>query len=189
MAAIGRIESGRRDADGTVNPWPWSINVEGIDHVYETKAEVMAAVADFQASGVRSIDVGCMQVNLMYHPDAFTSLDQAFDPAANAAYAARFLTELYKQTGAWEQATAWYHSATPGVGADYQRKVYAVLPEEQRREPPSAGSVGGGGYMLTNTAPAARIIPLAAGNTGRSLADYRSTPILAVLRPAPRLPL
>lgn len=27
--------------------------------------------------GVHSINVGCMQVNLIHHPDAFTSLDHA----------------------------------------------------------------------------------------------------------------
>ena len=64
----------------------------------------------------------------MYHPNAFALLDQAFDPVANANYAARFLTELYGQTHSWNQATARYHSATPELGADYQRKVAAALP-------------------------------------------------------------
>ena len=77
MAAIGRIESGRRDAQGQVDPWPWSINVEGVDHIYETRAEAIAAVRGFQAAGKKSIDVGCMQVNLMFHPTAFASIEQA----------------------------------------------------------------------------------------------------------------
>ena len=133
MAAIGRIESGRPDAEGKISPWPWTINVEGEGHIYDSKAAVIAAVREFQARGIRSIDAGCMQVNLMYHPDAFASLDQAFDPTANAVYAAHFLNELYAATHSWEQATANYHSATPGIGADYQRKVAAVLPEELKR--------------------------------------------------------
>ncbi len=149
MAAIGRVESGRRDdATGRVDPWPWSINAAGLDHVYQTKGEAIAAVRAFQTAGVRSIDVGCMQVSLLFHPDAFASLDDAFDPARNAAYAARFLAELRAQTGSWQTATAWYHSATPELGADYQRRVMAVLPEEEqrpaatparRRRPPDAG--------------------------------------------------
>ncbi len=133
MAAIARVESGRKEPDGTVNPWPWSINVEGEEHIYDTKAEAIAAVTAFQAKGIRSIDVGCMQVNLMYHPDAFPTLEQAFDPVANATYAAKFLVQLHDQTGAWPTATAWYHSATPDLGADYQRRVMAVWPEEQKR--------------------------------------------------------
>ncbi len=193
MAAIGRIESGRREADGSINPWPWSINVEGTDHIYDSKAQAIEAVTAFQAQGIRSIDVGCMQVNLMYHPNAFASLDQAFDPMANAAYAARFLTELNKQTGSWEQATAWYHSATPGVGDAYQRKVLAVLPDERQRQPapggPLAATAGTGAWMLSNNAVAARVIPLPAGTAGRGLAAYRATPILATIRPITRLPL
>ena len=89
---------------------------------YETKADAVAAVRAMQARGVQSIDVGCGQINLMHHPDAFASLEQAFDPQANAAYAARFLKELFAQTGDWSKAAAMYHSATPELGADYQQK-------------------------------------------------------------------
>jgi soluble lytic murein transglycosylase-like protein len=66
-----------------------------------------------------------MQVNLMHHPGAFASLDAAFDPATNALYAARFLNSLYGVSGSWVQATAAYHSETPAIGADYQRRVMA----------------------------------------------------------------
>lgn len=132
MAAIARIESGRPDGRGGVSPWPWTINVEGAGYFYNSKAEAIAAVRDFQARGARSIDVGCMQVNLMFHPTAFASLDEAFDPLANARYAAKFLNTLYDQTHDWTKATAFYHSATPALGTPYQRKVFAVLPDEQR---------------------------------------------------------
>ena len=141
MAAIGHVESGRRDAQGVVHPWPWTINAEGAGQMFDTKAEAIAAVRALQAKGVQSIDVGCMQVNLMFHPTAFASLDQAFDPVANANYAARFLSDLYAQTHSWTQATALYHSATPELGADYQRKVAAVLPEELQRSRDSPGNV------------------------------------------------
>ena len=133
MAAIGRIESGRVNGQGTVHPWPWTINAEGEGHYYDSKAEAIAAVRALQARGVRSVDVGCMQVNLMFHPDAFDSLEDAFDPLLNAHYAARFLNTLYAQTGTWVRATANYHSATPELGDDYQRKVAAVLPDELRK--------------------------------------------------------
>ena len=116
LAAISRVESGRRDpVTGAVHPWPWTVNAEGQGFFYDTKAEAVAAVRAMQARGVRSIDVGCVQINLMHHPDAFPSLELAFDPQANAAYAAQFLKELYAQTGDWNKAAAMYHSATPGT--------------------------------------------------------------------------
>jgi hypothetical protein len=123
LGAIGDVESGRPDDKGIVRPWPWTINAEGRGQFFATKQDAIAAVRALQLSGVRSIDVGCMQVNLMYHPNAFASLDEAFDPPANALYAARFLNSLYGASQSWVQATAAYHSETPAIGADYQRRV------------------------------------------------------------------
>jgi hypothetical protein len=215
MAAIGRVESGRAEPDGSVNPWPWSINAEGEGHVFESKAEAIAAVRALQARGVHSIDVGCMQVNLMHHPDAFPTLEQAFDPVANAQYAAHFLLQLKDETGTWPTATAWYHSATPELGADYQRRVMAVWPEEQQRHdapPPPAfassyasgfasGFKGGfangfangfgapvrGGFAFNRAAPV-RVIPLPGGVTGRGLAAYRAAPIPVIVPAVPAMP-
>ena len=133
MAAIARVESGRPDAQGAIHPWPWTINAEGAGQYFASKDAALAAVRALQARGVRSIDIGCMQVNLLHHPAAFATLDQAFDPATNAAYAARYLNDLYTATRDWTRATASYHSATPELGEAYQRRVAAVWPEEQRR--------------------------------------------------------
>ena len=141
LSAISKVESGRADADtGTMQAWPWTINAEGVGHFYESKAEAIAAAQAMQARGIRSMDVGCLQVNLSYHPNAFASLDQAFDPQANALYAARFLTELFQQQGSWPHAAAAYHSQSPGLGADYQRKVLDVWATPDR---PRTGSGGG----------------------------------------------
>ena len=133
MAAIARVESGRPDAQGAIHPWPWTINAEGAGQYFASKDAALAAVRALQARGVRSIDIGCMQVNLLHHPAAFATLDQAFDPATNAAYAARYLNDLYAATRDWTRATASYHSATPELGEAYQRRVAAIWPEEQRR--------------------------------------------------------
>jgi hypothetical protein len=147
MAAIGVVESGKRDASGQVSPWPWTINAEGVGHWFATKAEAIAAVQSLQASGVRSIDVGCMQINLMHHADAFGSLEQAFDPGANASYAGRFLTQLYGQTGTWPKAAAGYHSLTPEIGEEYERRVMAVWQHQ-----PEGPNVPGQAYASASSA-------------------------------------
>jgi hypothetical protein len=127
LAAISLVESGRPDpANGIVHPWPWTIDANGVGQFFATKAEAIAAVMQLQAQGVRSIDIGCMQINLLHHPDAFATLDQAFDPAANAAYAVRFLKALYAQTNDWPRSVAAYHSNTPQLADDYQRRVLAI---------------------------------------------------------------
>ena len=124
MPAIARVESGRPDPrTGVVQPWPWTINAEGVGRFFDTKEQAIAAVLALQARGVRSIDVGCMQVNLLHHPFAFSSLEEAFDPLSNALYAGRFLAALYGQLASWPVAAAAYHSQTPELGAEYRRRV------------------------------------------------------------------
>jgi len=195
MAAIGRVESGRPDAStGAMHPWPWTINAEGQGSYYDSKAEAVAAVRALQARGVRSIDVGCMQVNLLHHPEAFASLDEAFDPMMNANYAARLLNELHAQTNDWSRAAALYHSATPDLAAAYQRKVLGAWFEERRLAGGAplltqAWSVtpGGGlrpGALLHAGLPAP--MPRGATPVGRSLAAYRAAPILLATWPRPR---
>lgn len=143
LPAISRVESGRLDpATGHVRAWPWTINVEGNGTFFETKADAVAAVKAIQARGQRSVDVGCMQVNLMYHPTAFADLDAAFDPPTNAAYAARFLLALYAHTRDWNLATAWYHSAEQDRGEDYQRRVFGRVMTPMG--PPSLAALGAG---------------------------------------------
>lgn len=162
LRSIAFVESGRVDpATGRAVPWPWTINVGGTGYFYEGKEEAIAAVQAFQARGVRSIDVGCAQVNLMHHASAFSSLDGAFDPGTNAAYAARFLTDLHRATGSWPMAAAGYHSRTGDIGIAYARKVMEIWPGSARYGSlPSAtlqttalGAALRGGIGAANTMP------------------------------------
>jgi hypothetical protein len=120
LRAIAITESGRYSKEaGRSLAWPWTINVSGKGYQYNTKAEAIAAVKQFQAGGAKSIDIGCMQINLKYHPDAFNSLEQAFEPRYNIAYAAKFLTDIYKKEGSWEAAISNYHNANDAIGRQY----------------------------------------------------------------------
>lgn len=127
MGTIALVESGRAIGKRVV-PWPWSINVGGTGYTYPTKEAAIEAVRGFTAAGQRSIDVGCMQINLLAHPTAFDSLDTAFEPAANTAYAARFLRSLMQQSGRISTAMTAYHSQTPELANDYARRLLAVWP-------------------------------------------------------------
>jgi hypothetical protein len=126
LGAISLTETGRIDADsGRIRPWPWTLNAEGEGHYFETPQQAIAAVQKLQARGVRSIDVGCLQINLMYHPNAFASLEEAFDPRGNANYAARFLNALYADGKDWTHAIGAYHSETRALGDAYRVLVMA----------------------------------------------------------------
>ncbi len=126
LLAIGRVESGRWDSGrGRVTAWPWTINAGGKGLYFATKDDAARTVRDLLNGGTRSIDVGCFQINLLWHPTAFANLEQAFDPDANAAYAARFLLALFSQTGSWEGAVEAYHSADPALGFAYRQQVFS----------------------------------------------------------------
>lgn len=127
LAAMARVESGRRTAQGGVAPWPWTINARGEGRTFETQGEALHAVRRLQAEGTRLIDVGCLQVNLHHHPQAFASLEDAFSPMANARYAARFLRQLRERTGDWMLAVAHYHSAEAERGGAYRQRVLLAL--------------------------------------------------------------
>ncbi len=178
MRAIGVVETGRPDpSTRTVQPWPWSVDADGQSRFYDTKAEAIAAVQALQAAGVRSIDVGCMQVNLFYHPTAFASLDEAFDPLANARYAARFLAALYRREGTWAAAAAAYHSQTPALGASYAQRVMAVWPGIGRPAGRTArpGLPGGRVAVMLNGAAPMRMLSLDQ-IIGRAPAEVASDP-------------
>jgi hypothetical protein len=136
LTRIAIVESGRHEpGQGMRQPWPWTINWEGNAEYLATKDAAVARVRHLLATGVTSVDVGCMQVNLQYHPDAFADLDEAFEPRTNVAYAAHFLRSLYAASGSWDTAAAFYHSQTPALAAAYivrlnqaKREASAVAP-------------------------------------------------------------
>jgi len=127
LVSIGMVESGRVDSlSGRVAPWPWTVNADGTGHYFDSKADAIAFTRLAESYGAQDVDVGCFQISLQNHPDAFATLDAAFDPGDNATYAAAFLTQLKPQTGSWNTAIADYHSAVPDLGLPYQRRVLAA---------------------------------------------------------------
>ncbi len=125
LSAIARAESGRPVPPlKGLQPWPWAINADSAAYYFDSKAAAVAWTTQALARGVRQIDVGCMQINLQSHPSAFRSIDEAFDPAANASFAARYLLQLRDDAaGNWYVATGWYHSHTPELAEPYRQRV------------------------------------------------------------------
>ncbi|MDH3738156.1 MAG: transglycosylase SLT domain-containing protein [Alphaproteobacteria bacterium] len=133
LTAISFAESGKWDAEKqAIIAWPWTVTSGGKGHFFPDKQSAIAFVRDLQQKGVRNIDVGCMQVNLHYHPKAFSSLDEAFDPKSNARYAARFLGELHQSNKSWSAAVQRYHSADPKRGGAYRERVLNFWQKKQR---------------------------------------------------------
>lgn len=170
LTAISLAEAGRSGGDdGALVAWPWTINVAGRGQFFETKEEAVAEVRKLLDSGQRSIDVGCMQINLRYHPDAFQTVDDAFDPAKNVAYGAKFLVQLRSLQGTWPKAVERYHSSEDGRREQYRTRVMALWDTEARRVVMNA-------VMAEDTdSPYHRAIrDFAAGNYAAALDKYQA---------------
>ncbi|HVC61985.1 MAG TPA: lytic transglycosylase domain-containing protein [Acetobacteraceae bacterium] len=177
LAAIGRVETGRSGpARQAPHPWPWSLNADGAGSMAPTRRDAIARVRALRARGTQSIDVGCFQVNLLYHPGAFPTLRAAFDPFANARYAGRFLTTLRRRTGSWDAAIMAYHSAQPARGGAYRDKVLAVWSADLAQQSRLSGEL-----TRTVVAGVAVYTPHTRGNAPAMLRLYQTnmnTPII-----------
>jgi soluble lytic murein transglycosylase-like protein len=133
LESVALTESGRwQKAYNRQVAWPWTVNANGKGYYLNSKAEAIAKVKSLQRSGIRSIDVGCMQVNLHFHKEAFTSVEMALEPAYNVRYAAKFLRDLRVRNGTWSGAVGNYHSGTPALHNKYRLKVLQTWQKNRR---------------------------------------------------------
>ncbi len=186
LEAIARTESGRADPrTGRFAPWPWTINAEGQGQYFETKDQAIAAVQALRARGVTVIDAGCMQVNLHHHPDAFPTLEHAFDPGANARYAALFLKRLNATRNDWELSAAHYHSTTPERAEAYRLKVLANWPQMAGRltEEQRISALAGAWAASSGTIRPSAFGPRALVMTQQPMLHGRASPLLEPIPP------
>lgn len=125
LLALTRTETGRRQ-NGRLEPWPWTVNMEGAGHWFANEDSARAYVFKHFKTGARSFDVGCFQINYKWHGDAFRSIEAMFDPEENALYAAQFLRSLKKPNQTWVEAAGAYHSTTPTYAQKYKRRFKAI---------------------------------------------------------------
>lgn len=182
LLGIGLQEAGIDRGDG-LTVWPWSVNVAGEGRFLSGPAEAVSWVRARQAEGEELIDVGCMQVNLRWHPDAFTSLEEGFDPARNVDYAARYLVGLWERTGDWRAAVGRYHSADPARAARYLAGVETNLRVLDRMSaPPVDGDLDRLLDALVSDAPEGAPRPLWSAGLGAS--GGREGPVYGLYGPS-----
>ncbi|WP_347938845.1 lytic transglycosylase domain-containing protein [Rickettsia oklahomensis] len=127
LHSIALKESGKKHTTRKIRiVWPWTVNVEGKSYYFNSKRQAVGFVRIELIKGRESIDIGCMQINLRHHLEAFDSLEQAFDPNNNIRYGAKFLRSKYDQLGSWHKAIAHYHSATHALGFKYKQDVVKI---------------------------------------------------------------
>jgi hypothetical protein len=142
LTAISLAESGRWDDRRKASfAWPWTVTNGASATYYPTKEEAIEGVKELRAAGKTNIDVGCMQINLHHHPNAFESLEDAFDPVTNVGYASRFLAGLQKETESWAEAAGRYHSSDPTRLGAYRDKVLGLWERVSGRKQTELGKI------------------------------------------------
>jgi hypothetical protein len=143
LTAVAVSESGRYDRDRRrVAPWPWTVNNAGDGRYFPTKDEAIHHVERLRAAGERNIDVGCMQVNLMHHPDAFASLEEAFEPSRNSPMGRGSWMRSGRRHG---RGIARSSGTTPtrSVAAPTARRCISAGHERRSRASPTRARRGG----------------------------------------------
>ena len=139
LRAIALTETGRTK-DGQLQPWPWTVNMQGKGIWFDTPQAALDYVRQHYRQGARSFDIGCFQINHRWHGQAFATIDAMFDPRENALYAARFLADLYKETGDWSRAAGAYHSRKPENAQRYRNRfdrLFAQVADTAERWDPA----------------------------------------------------
>jgi hypothetical protein len=139
LMAVSRTETGRT-RDGVFTPWPWTVNVAGRGAWFDGPGGAVAAIGRARAAGTRNIDIGCFQINFHWHGAQFRNTTEMLDPAANARYAADFLSRLHAEFGTWEGAVGAFHSRTPRHRDRYlerYRRIHAAVRPGQEVPPPA----------------------------------------------------
>jgi hypothetical protein len=161
MLAITQVET-RTRRGGRSGPWPWTVNVAGKGAWFDSRAAALLHAQQALADGQKSFDVGCFQLNYRWHGEHFASVDAMFEPGLSGDYAARFLKELYAESGDWILASGHYHSRTPVHATRYRDLVAKTIDRmggasEHVRlaaaQPLDAAAAGGSRRVAATAAP------------------------------------
>jgi hypothetical protein len=167
LKAISLNETGRKK-NGAFRPWPWTVNMEGKGVWFDSREEAQAYAQKEYDRGARSFDLGCFQINFKWHGENFSSIEQMFDPMANAIYAARFLRDLYAEQGSWEAAAGAYHSRTPEFADRYAARFSRIrngLANEAAKDIPDIPDIVLAAYGPDGVSPSPGAEPMVRVNT------------------------
>lgn len=127
--AIILAESRSSTQEG-LRAWPWTINLKGHPHFFQTREEAYSFADTLVAEGTTLFDIGIAQVNWHWHKSKFNyDLWSAFDPYTNLTAAARHFREQYErpECNEWDKAVGCYHRPAGGEVADqYTTRVLKI---------------------------------------------------------------
>lgn len=123
LYAVALTESGRRDSESTLRPWPWTLNIEGRPVFAKSKGEAAILLEKHRNA---SVDVGPLQVNIRWHGHRVDDISLLLEPDTNLEIGATVLMEaLETAPGDLTTGIGRYHSSNASRGRSYARTVLA----------------------------------------------------------------
>lgn len=127
LYAIALKESRRWDGKGGSTPWPWTLNA-GKGLTFKSRKEAAASLTMHLQSGRKNIDVGLMQINLIYNGHRAKSPWALLEPETNIRVAAQILSENVKNSrGDIMLAVGKYYNNDPEKGKAYATHVLSMV--------------------------------------------------------------
>jgi hypothetical protein len=125
LYAVALAESGMVLKSGKFRAWPWTLNVAGKPKRYKTRKEAWKAIRYFMKQGIRSIDIGLLQVNWHWNGNKLGNTWTALDPVFNAKTGAKILQQAFAIKRNWPEAIGHYHSPGKKPGQKYRANKYS----------------------------------------------------------------
>ena len=134
LYAVALTESGKQVASkGVYRPWPWTLNVAGRGYFFDSRLAAWQALTGWLKDGIRSVDIGLMQVNWHYHEERLGTPWQALDPYHNLRVGAEILQACYTARQDWWASVGCYHApANPQRADQYRRRVLSRWQQIER---------------------------------------------------------
>lgn len=123
MSAMSRALLAKTDRPQMMPNSPWTISLGSNVVAYDSAAEMEAQLENLIMEGEEDLNLGCMQLNLIWHGDHFYSLQDMINPEHSAEYAASVLSDLHNEYGSWQRAIRIFHGDTN----ETERYVKSVL--------------------------------------------------------------
>ncbi|WP_427551863.1 transglycosylase SLT domain-containing protein (plasmid) [Methylomonas sp. MS20] len=96
LYAVSLMESSKYCGNKTISPWPLAINSAGKSMLPQTHAEALQSLEQELDKGIRSIDIGLMQVNIKWHGHRVRDIRSLFDANVNLRIGADILAEAIR---------------------------------------------------------------------------------------------
>ncbi len=133
LYAVALQETGR-NVEGSLLPWPWSLNIKGRSYYFESYDDACTRLTDtLETTPAKRVDAGLAQVNIGYHGKRVDEPCDLLDPDVNLRVAATILKEQHRPNQDWLITMGKYHAPSNRAAAARYRASIQKYWNQARR--------------------------------------------------------